>query len=398
MDDYFEWASSTIWKSDHTRKTNSAIRRRHLDRTPLMDMPLEDIRPQHLYEVLKLSWGKKRGNGHRIRSVLHSCIEREIDFERYPRQNPASWKETSPLSKLLGPEPRSTPCAAALYTDIPKIVSCLTQVRGRGLEGYLTITEAARAYERDVASIADAVDRGELPGTIMREHYAWRRQVRYVPIASLKAKFGEFKYAPVPAPHEGVVLSSDLLLAIILSATRPGMMPSLCWGQFKDKKGYHYLEYRPAEDGKPSQHKNGWDLPFPYLVMVTPGLRNIFENRRQQLIRDGVEITSDTRVFQHGRTNSGVDSLFRHPVSNNTAGNYLRESVIPKIDVEKKTMTPQGMRATFGTWAKEEYTENDELVELTLGHVIGAIRDNPTNWSYLYGIERPSSGCAAATK
>jgi hypothetical protein len=278
--------------------------------------------------------------------------------------------------------------AVVFGSSLPKIVSYLRQVRAPGLEGYLTITEAARAYERDPASIADAVDHGRLPGTIMREHYAWRRQVRYVPIATLKARFGEFKREPVPAPHEGVVLSSDLLLAIILSATRPGMMPALCWGQFKEKKGYHYLEYLPAQDGKPSQHKNGWDLPYPYLVLITPGLRNIFENRKQQLIRDRVEITSGTRVFQHGRTNSGVDSLFRHPVSNNTASYYLRNSVIPNVDVEKKTMTPQGMRSTFGVWAAEEYTKDDELVELTLGHVIPAIRDNPTNHSYLYAIER----------
>jgi hypothetical protein len=42
--------------------------------------------------------------------------------------------------------------------------------------------------------------------------------------------------------------------------------------------------------------------------------------------------------------------------------------------------------ATFTTWAKE-HGYSDDLINLSLGHVIPAIAENSTNWSYFYGVQ-----------
>jgi hypothetical protein len=48
-----------------------------------------------------------------------------------------------------------------------------------------------------------------------------------------------------------------------------------------------------------------------------------------------------------------------------------------------------GTRATFTTWAKEnkQHRYDDDLINLSLGHMIPAIRENPTNWSYFYDVK-----------
>jgi hypothetical protein len=395
VEEFCDWAGGdaereiapALWMSPESRKNHMALKRRHLDKAAIMDLPVESIRAHHLNAFLAPHWRKKHGsNGMKLRSLLHSAFEREIDHENYFGRNPASWRKTAPLSKLLGPQPRSTPHPAALYTDIPKIVAHLSQVR-QLVPGYLTIAEAAYAFDRDKKAMRAATDAGKFPGTISRTLHTWTKICRFIPITELKATFGEFKREPIAIERSDVVSNSELLLAVIFTATRPSMMCDMRWEQIKEKKGYDYIEYLPARDGRPSEHKNGWKYDFPYLVMLTPNLHNIIGTQRQQQIRDGLEIKPEGLVFRHARTTAGADYWFGHNIGHRTISDHLKK-VAARMDVEKKEMTPAGMRATFGHWAKEEHGYSDELINLTLGHIIPAIRETSSNRHYLYNVQR----------
>jgi len=403
VDEFFAWAGGdaehapALWNSPETRRHNYGVKKNYLDPSPIMDLPLQIIRPHHINVWIEQHWRKKKPKGRRnkdggpqvgmrIRSLLHSTINREIGFERYTGHNPASWRKEAPLTGMLGPEPRSTPHPAALYTDIPHIVAHLSQVR-KCVPGYLTIAEAAYALNRDTKAIRAAADANKFPGVITRPLHTWNKLCRFIPITELKDVFGEFKREPIAIERADVVSNSELLLAITLTAVRPSMMCTMRWEQMKEKKGYRYIEYLPARDGRPSEHKNGWRYDFPYLVMITPNLHNIIENQRQQQIHDGLEITPDGLVFRHARTTAGVDYYFGQPIGHRTISDYLHR-VIASLDIEKKDITPAGMRATFSHWAKEEHGYSDELIDMTLGHIIPAIRNNPTNHHYLYAVER----------
>jgi integrase len=398
IEEYFAWAGGdaehepALWNSPWTRKLNNQVKRRHFDNAAIMDLPVQSIRPHHLNALIGPYWRKKpgtpnalgRGNGIRMRSLLHSTFEREIDNEYYAGRNPASWRKTAPLTGLLGPEPRSTPHAAALYTDIPRIIAHLRSVR-QCVPGYLTIAEAAYAYDRDGDGIRHAADSGKFPGAVMRPMHTWNKLCRFIPIAELKQVYGEFKREPIAIERADVVTNCEMLQAVIFTAVRPSMICNMYWGQIKEKE--RYIEYLPARDGRPSEHKNGWKYDFPYLVMLTDNLRAIIEIQRQQQIRDGVEINPHGPVFRHARTRCGVDYWFNQGISHRTISDYLRNAAA-RLDIEKKSITPAGMRATFGHWAKDEHGYSDELINMTLGHINPAIRENSSNRSYLYSVQR----------
>jgi hypothetical protein len=410
VEDFFAWAGGTterapaLWHSPETRKVNRGYKRRFLDRpSPLLDMPVALVRPPHVDEFLKPFWGRRFGkngaknklgaDGIRLRSLLHSTFEQETAHERYLRPNPASWKMKSPLSIMLGPVPSSTPHPAALYTDIPRIFAHLSQVR-KIVAGYLTVEEAGYAFDRAAGGIRAHIDRHGFPNMVMRQHHTWRKLCWFIPISELKAKYGEFRREPIAIERTDVVTNSEMLRAVISTAVRPHMICEMYWDQIKWNEGsVPYIEYRPAENGKPSEHKNGWKYNFPYLVILTPGLRAIIETQRQQQIRDSVKIVGEGRIFQHARTHYGIDHWFGHPIGHRTLSDYLRR-VVKDLDIKKPDMTPSGMRTTFGTWAKEQYEcpnderNLDELIDMTWGHVIPAIRNNPTNHHYLYNVRR----------
>jgi integrase len=402
MNDFFAWAGGDIddggnipparWKSPKTRRHNRGTKKNHLDNAPIMDMPLLNIEAHHLDEFLAPLWhanpitGTKGQAGVHVRSLLHSTFRREIRKKRYVRLNPASWCKDSDLTELLGDQPRSTPHPAALYTDIPRVIAHLRDVR-KLVPGYLTIAEAAYALGRDPNAIRAVADRDGFPGMITRPHHNWSKSCRFIPIPELKARFGEFKHEPIPLERADIVSNCELLQAIIYTVVRPSMMCELRWGQFKEIKGYRYIEYQPARDGRPSEHKNGWKYDYPYLVMQTDNLSAIFETQRQQQIRDGLKIEPNGLVFRHARTHTGGDHWFGHGIGHRTLSDYLHRIIKP-LDIKKKDMTPAGMRRTFGTWAKDEHGYSDELIDMTLGHIIPGIRNTQSNWSYLCDVTR----------
>jgi integrase len=409
MEEFFAHAGGTaekapaLWKSPESRKNNNRFKRKHLDNAPIMDLPVGIIRPHHLNEMLEPHWGRKLGKdgekdklgsvGVKLRSLFHSMFERETANEFYSRPNPASWKETAPLTQLLGPMVPSTPYPSADYKDIPRIIAHLSQVR-KLVPGYLTVEEAAFAYERAPNGIRAILYRNGFAGVILRPHHAWNKLANFIPESELKARYGEFKREPVAIERTDVVTNCEMLRGIIYTAVRPHMMCEMRWEQIKEEGNVPYIEYRPAENGRPSEHKNGWGYNFPYLVILTPGLRAIIETQRQQQLRDSVEIVPSGLVFRHARTHNGIDRWFGQPIGHRTLSDYLRRRVTDELGIKKLDMTPAGMRATFGTWAKEQYEcpnderNLDELIDMTLGHIIPVIRNNPTNHHYLYNVRR----------
>ena len=134
VDEFFQFAGEPppgqlgdlgrLWSPD-VRKHNERVRRKHLDGMDIMNSPIEGIRAIHIDEAFGEKWRSTVGIGPRIRSLLHSSFQYQIDEDDgVPRgPNPVSWRKTSSLSKRWGPQLASTPCAGVHHEDIPKVVA-----------------------------------------------------------------------------------------------------------------------------------------------------------------------------------------------------------------------------------------------------------------------------------
>ena len=228
----------------------------------------------------------------------------------------------------------------------------------------------------------------------------WKAHGNLIPISELKKKYGKFVREPVPLETESARLHSRLMRFSDLHANtrRHGLWTALA--QHQVGQGVHRI---PAEAQSPrtglwlpSEHKLGWKyLSYHYLVMLTDNLRGLIEMQREQQIREGVKIEPDGFVFIHGGTRTGASWFGKHS-GHRTLDDYLRDAVnrlkakgetiriIPEI---KPRPLFTASAPTFTKWATEQ-GYGDDLINLSLGHMIPAIRDNKTNWHYFYDVER----------
>jgi integrase len=138
----------------------------------------------------------------------------------------------------------------------------------------------------------------------------------------------------------------------------------------------------------PSEHKLGWKFNVPYLVILTDNVCAIIEEQRQRQIANGVKIEPDGLVFMHGRSRTGCNEWFGKHLNHRAIGDHLRfagKYLVERGIIKTEKITTHGLRTTFVTWAKN-HGYSDDLINLTLGHIIPAIRDNKTNWAYFHKV------------
>jgi integrase len=397
LEEFWAHASERLW-SPNVRVHNDQVRKKHLDPMKIMDLPLASIRAQHLDEEFGHKWRTMGGTGKEIRSLLHGTFQCQMDKDDgiYRGPNPASWRKTSSLSRRLGPSPPSKPHPGPHYEDVPKIVAFFCAPMDHWVPGYLTTMQAAYALNRDPKSIRTANDQDLFPG-VREAPRIWKCSSNLFPIDELKKVFGEFVREPVPHEQESARMHSRLARFVLFTPVRASNACELRWRNIKEHKGLiEYLPKRISPTGEwlPSEHKLGWKKPVPYLVVYTDNLRALIEEQREQQIRDGIKIEPDGFVFVHSRSHSGGDRWFGKRSSHRTLDDYFTKAVdrlnaqkanIRLVPEDGKKVTVHGMRATFTTWAKEQ-DYSDDLINLSLGHVIPAIRENKTNWHYFYEV------------
>jgi hypothetical protein len=383
------------WSKPKTIVLNAGIKENYFDGHKLMDMLARDVRSHHIETLVGPYWKPKSlngkpGIGKRARSLLHSTFEREIDLERYFHRNPASWRKHSPLSRRLGPPVKSTPRPDVRYEDVPHIVRYLHNLpQAQRLPGYLTTAEAAYATGRSIASIRAAKKRGlfpgvrQLPGYLRNSSHTgyWTTRSNLIPVAEL-VKIFPLVREPVMFEREDARLYAHVLLFVIFTSVRSDMACQLRWDQIKKHPKYgETIEYKGTTTTTDSEHKTGGDGES-YIVIVTDNVRAILDAERERQRAHNID---SKFVFVHGRTRAGVDSLYGRPTNTHTLNTYLKNAAKRIPDVQKKDITVHGIRTAFGTWATEEkgLSFDSDLVNLTLGHIIAAIRDNKANSSYL---------------
>jgi integrase len=200
----------------------------------------------------------------------------------------------------------------------------------------------------------------------------------------------------MPHEHESARLHSRLVRFLIYTPVRAANGCGLRWRNIKVKDGREVIEYLPKRPGFPSEHKNGWKFNIPYVVILTDNLRALIEEQREQQIRDDIKIEPDGFVFVHSRPQTGADRWFGKRSTHATVDDYLTKAVarlnaagakIRLVPEDAKKVTVHGQRgATFTTWAKQ-HGYSDDLINLSLGHIIPAILENKTNWSYFYNVD-----------
>jgi integrase len=410
--EHFEWAMRTVWNSPHSRSNNEDYRRLYLEPADIMNLPLDAIRVHHLDAFLAPFWKYHGGTGAHLRSLLHGAFQLQIDNEVFTKSNPLAWRKTSPLSRRLGKPMAATHFPGPTWQELPYIVAELwTQPV---LPDCLTVTEIGHAYDLPQSNIRRMIRLGRFEGMQQKHpNRPGRTGPNFIPIAIVQKVLGEFAHDPVRNISAYQQLCKQALLALIFTAVRVNnicgqqlgnihskqhrtseLIGGLRWRNIKEDE--NYLEYLPMRKDPssgsnilPSEHKLGWKFPVPYLVMLTDNLRAIIDEQREQQIHDGIKIELDGFVFQRPWTLTGENTGFGNPLLGTSLNNHLgliNEKLFERGVTTIKNITPHGLRTTFTTWAKEN-GYSDDLINLTLGHIIPAIRDNPTNWSYFYKVQ-----------
>jgi integrase len=399
----------TIWSPGTIKQSTSS--RKHIEQLAIMDMPLDTIRASHLEEAIGEMWRRTSGAGRRVRYLILGTFRFQLDKDDgvFRGPNPASTSKISPLSRALGPGVESAPRTSIDFADIPRVAAYFNAPQDHWYPGYLTIVQAAAAYAPEYSqhAIRIAADRKGLQGIIMTPA-TWGTPKRLIPIPELNRHFGEFVHEPQPQEQESARLHNRLLRFLIFTPVRLANACQLRWRNIHDnvQDGIGVIEYLPKRrdpaTGKilPSEHKLGWKISTRYSVMLTDNLRKIIEEQRQQQILDGVKIVADGLVFMHGKTRLGEHSWQKKPAGHTSVEVYLDkaikrlnaeaeeagEAAIRLVPFDATRVTVQGFRATFTTWAKEN-NYSDDLINLSLGHLIPAIRENPTNKAYFHNVK-----------
>src|SRR5262249_44639703 len=122
LDEFWPHAIKNIW-SPGTLKNCRQVRRLFLDKMPIMDMPLDSIRSDHVVRDMGDIWATQPGNGERIRSLFHSAVQFQIDKDDgvFRGPNVFSWRKTSSLSTKLPAQPSAQPRAGVYWEDAPKL-------------------------------------------------------------------------------------------------------------------------------------------------------------------------------------------------------------------------------------------------------------------------------------
>src|SRR5262249_5314896 len=344
LDEYWEYAVKRVW-SPYTANHNARIRRVHLDNLSIMSMPLDSIRAVHIDEAIGEKWRTMSGIGPRVRSLLHSTFQYQIDKDDgvFRGPNPASWREKSPLSRKLGPQLPSRPCSGVHWEDVPKVFAYFCGPMDHWVPGYLTTMQAAYAFDRDPKAIRNSNFKG-----ILKAPAIWKTASNLIPILELKKKYGEFVRKPVPHEHESAQMNSRIMRFLMLNPVRASNACFLRWRNIKEDRG-GVIEYLPKRRNPatgemlPSEHKNGWKFDFPYTCPLTNNLRAIIDESRQQQIKDGIEIKPDGFVFLHSRCLTGSDAWFGKPSSHRTLDDYIRDAVSRlKAQGETVRLVPEG--------------------------------------------------------
>jgi integrase len=413
LEEYFEFGRVKLW-SPRTRILNERIRRLYLINLPIMDMPLNDIRFTDLETHLDPKWNSETGNATRMRSLLNSTFQFQINKGDgvYHGTSPASWSKTSPLSQRLGEQLPYTHHSGPEPEEVPHFIHHL-HTRYDGVPGYATGAEAAYAYDKPYSTIKTLVDRKRFPGIIKSTPRPGTPDVNLIPHAALEAKLGKPKRPFIQIRRRDVQLYDRLTEFLILTPIRVNnacgeilrspdvpelhglLVGGLRWRMiYPDRFGgiIEYLPRRrdPNDPSKelPSEHKLGWKYPVKYHVVLTKNLSAIIEEQRQQQIRDGIEIKDDGLVFVHNRSHTGIDCWERKPLGHRAVGDHLQaaaDHLFKQGLIKTKKVTPHGLRSTFPLWAaRNDYSDN--LIDLSLGHILPAIRANSSNWAYYHRI------------
>jgi integrase len=411
LDAFWIHAIKTRLWSAPVQVSNTRTRRKHLPATlPVIGMRLADIRAKHLDDDLHEKWTTTSGTGRRLRSLIHSAIQLQIDDEDSPFNgpNPASWRQKSKLSGMLGKPLPYTPRPGVHFEDVPKVVAYFCGPMDHWVPGYLTVQQAAYAWERKAKTIGSDVCRGAFTGIIESPARFASVPSNLIPLSELKRQYGEPKHTPQPMPRENAALYAAVLRALILAPVRAANICNLRWRNIIPASGDDMatITYLPERFDRatgqwlPSEHKNGRQFNTPYMIPLTDNLNAIIEEQRRRQIASGIAITPDGFVFQHGNTRSGVPAWSGKPANHAATDDYLHKAikwlnadganirVMVNSMVVDRQATVHGFRgASFITWAAKRPQFSNNMIDLMLGHVVSAVMQTSSNRHYWHSVQ-----------
>jgi integrase len=417
IDEFFENRKKTRRWNDRTKVSREKMRRLHLDPHPIMDLPLEEIRPPHLELLFAPKWNIKVGVATHMRSVLNGTFKFQMNKgdDVFTGPNPATWSRDGKLSQALGEQVPHSPLEGPRPEEIPHLMRYFRE-RHNLVPEYLCCSEAAYAYECHLKAMSTRVDRGHFNGVIRKQDVdglpnALRPDTKFIPVTELIRVLGPFKRPPMIFPRTDVFCYDRLVQCMILTPARASnfcadrlttkdipelhgkLVGGLRWRQLMPGELGGIIRFQPRRKDPnnpnmelPSEHKLGWKYPINYDVILTDNLAAIFEEQRQMQIRDGVKIEPDGLVFIHGKARAGDSTNAGKHLGHRGAEDHMAQACDYLIKqglmkLRPRRPTPHGVRKTFPAWASIHGYSHD-LVELSLGHILPVIRANSSNWAY----------------
>jgi integrase len=382
LEEYYDHGKGRLWivkkgSSCSADYGYDQVRKRGKD---LLNRPLRSIAAEDLAEHIYTQelWDNHPATARRISAFLIGLFTRAIVRGRYDGSNPAKIGKHSELVRIRGPLPEGGNYRDLPFTDIPRLVYHLLIAQHERRPGFVSVAEAAAAAPCDPYKIIKLRTRGKLPGAYKEHNHPtapW-----FVPVVELEKNDIKFT-RPLPSfSQKDIDLYYSMILFQILCVVRPDQVCQLRFRNIDRKK--KLLIFRPAENGRPGEHKMGHHKNRTYTSIITPRMAKILDWAKQRRLRDGLTCEPNDYVFTHERTRRGEDKHFKKPTGPHALV-YNLHILLKRIpEIEMKNASVHAMRDAFTTWAAGERLAHHDLVNLTLGKPVTAVRENQANDPY----------------
>jgi integrase len=359
--------------SDATRNTAIAQINGYLK--PLHDIPIKDITPQDIYDIIEPLRLRVPAQAHNVLIRAHTIIDWGYVVDAMPadRMNPASMK--GPLRKMFGADniaPDHEPHDAIPFEKIPALWTLLDSIKPRT---HYTVGEVARAHGKTRVTVYNAIAKGRLR-TNKPENpvFAGSWQEHSILPDDAVALWGPRIVDVIPGLPP---VTLYFLKFLILNGARRGEVTYMPWSEWHRKENLWVIPWQRMKGRNRSGRK---PIKIDHVIPLGKISTEILQMLEAQQKRD--KIDDNTKfVFANYMTANQTSARIGEPLSSGTLANLLGRMLLRLNDDQPLgrgdlSGTLHGMRTCFRSWldvqridGRPRFAEVD--MERAIAHVRG---------------------------
>jgi integrase len=371
-DEYVKAQTTKIrpWK-DSTRNEAIGLINGYLK--PLHDIPVRDITPKDIYDIVEPLRHRVPARANQTLNRARTVLDWGHVIGALPedRMNPASMK--GPLRKMFGAdsiEPEHEPLEAIPYEKVPLLWARLDAVKPRTC---YTVGEAARAVGQTHITIYNRIATGKLRST-KPEHpmLAGSWQEHQIEPADLFAVWPKVVDVIPGLPSVSVYF----LKFLILNGSRCEEVRYMRWPEYDPKQQLWIIPWQRVKGRNRSGRK---EIRKDHVIPLSRPSIEILDLLNAQRKRDKID---SEYVFANYRTANSTSARIGQPVDRATISNLLAR-LLRRINDDQPLSrgdisgTLHGMRTCFRSWLDDQRDENghprfsESDMERAIAHIRG---------------------------